>query len=49
LIEERNGKLYGYEMKFGKPNVKKPVEFLETYSGSQFQIINKENYLDFIT
>lgn len=49
LIEERNGKLYGYEMKFGKAKNKKPKDFLETYSGSQYKIINRDNYLDFIT
>ena len=49
LIEERGGKLYGYEMKWKKDNAKVPKEFLETYKNSEYQIINRENYLDFIT
>lgn len=49
LIEERDGKLYGFEMKWSKDKTKKPKEFLETYPGSHFEVINKENYLDFIT
>ena len=49
LIEERGGKLYGYEMKYGNAKTKKPDEFLSTYPGSEYKIINKENYLDFIT
>jgi len=48
-VEEREGKLYGYEMKWGKPRVKAPKDFLTTYVGSQFIIINKENYLSFIS
>lgn len=48
LVEERDGKLYGYEMKFGKVKTKKPKEFLETYAGSQYKIINRDNYLEFI-
>lgn len=47
-VEERDGKLYGYEMKWGNPRVKTPKDFLTTYTGSQFSIINKENYLSFI-
>lgn len=49
LVEEREGKLFGYEMKWGHVRVKKPNEFLKTYSGSHYEIITKENYLDFIT
>ena len=48
LIEERGGKLYGFEFKWGKGKVKLPKDFLETYSNSEFKIINKENYLDFL-
>lgn len=49
-VEEREGKLFAYEFKYHKKNkLKKPKEFLENYPGSQFQIIDTENYLDFIT
>lgn len=48
-VEERGGKLYGYEMKWGKPRTKAPKDFLAAYKGSQFSVIHKENYLEFIT
>lgn len=49
-VEEREGKLFAYEFKYHKKDkFKKPKEFLENYPGSQFQIIDTENYLDFIT
>ncbi len=48
-VEEREGKLFAYEFKYHKKDkFKKPKEFLENYPGSQFQIIDTENYLDFI-
>ncbi len=48
LIEEREGKLFGYEFKWQKNNFKKPQEFLDTYKNSSIELINKENYLDFV-
>ena len=48
LVEERDGQLFGYEMKWGKAKVKAPVDFLRSYPGSDYQVINKDNYLDFI-
>lgn len=47
-IEEGNGKLQGYEFKWAKNKAKKPKLWLETYSGANWKIINKDNYLDFI-
>jgi uncharacterized protein len=49
VVEEQGGKLFGYEMKWSKDKVKPPREFLDTYPGSSFKIINKESYLDFVT
>lgn len=49
LIEERGGKLYAYEIKWSEKIIKPPKEWQVTYPNSEFQIINKENYLDFIT
>ncbi len=49
-IEERGGKLFAFEFKYHKKaKSKKPKEFMETYPGSEFQIIDPENYLDFVT
>ena len=48
LVEEREGKLFGFEMKWGKAEAKAPKDFLQSYKGSTFEVINKENYCDFI-
>ncbi len=49
LVEERSGKLFGYEIKWSKDNIKPPKEWSEFYKNSSFEIINQENYLEFIT
>jgi uncharacterized protein len=48
LIEEREGKLWGYEFKWGKKTVKAPKAWLETYSNASFTVINQKNYQDFV-
>lgn len=48
LIEENNGKLYGYEFKWAKNNSKSLKLWLETYKEASYKEINKENYFEFI-
>ncbi len=48
LVEERQGKLFGYEIKWGDKKSKSPNEWLNNYSNSSFEVINRENYYDFI-
>jgi predicted AAA+ superfamily ATPase len=48
LIEEREGKLFGYEIKWGDKNPKAPREWLKTYKNSSFEVVNRENYSGFI-
>jgi len=48
FIEEREGRLFGYEFKWGLRKTAAPREWLETYAGSEFAVINRENYLDFV-
>ena len=48
LIEERNGKLFGYEFKWGNKIIKAPRKWSEEYPDAKFEVINPENYLDFI-
>jgi len=49
FIEERNGKLFGYEFKWNnKKTAAPPKDWKAAYPNSEFQIINKENYLDFL-
>lgn len=49
LVEEREGKLFGYEFKWGeKVDAKAPKDWVNTYDNASYEVINKENYLDFI-
>ncbi len=48
LIEERDGKLFGYEFKWGKKTIRPPRRWSEDYPGSGFEVITPENYLNFI-
>lgn len=49
LVEERDGKLFGYEFKWSeKKKTKPPKDWLETYENAEYDVINRENYLDFI-
>ena len=47
-MEERQGNLFGYEIKWAKANVKAPTDWKNTYPGAGFEIINKGNYLQYI-
>lgn len=47
-IEEKNGTLYGFEFKYGNKKSKVPTGWVSAYPKSEYQCINKENYLDFI-
>jgi hypothetical protein len=49
LIEERGGKLYGYEFKWNPKDVKPPKEWVTEYDNSEFKVVNKENFLEFVT
>ena len=49
LVEEREGKLFGYEIKWGDKKQKEPKLWKETYNNAEFKVINQKNYLDFIT
>jgi hypothetical protein len=49
LVEERKGRLFGYEIKWNdKKKVKAPQGWLKTYSEASFEVINKSNYFDFL-
>ena len=47
-VEERDGKLFGYEIKWGDKKKKEPKLWKETYDNAEFKIINQENYFDFV-
>jgi len=48
LVEEREGKLFGYEFKWGKKIRKAPKIWLKTYANAEYEVINQENYLGFV-
>ncbi len=48
-VEEREGKLFGYEIKWGDKKTKEPKLWRETYENAEYKVINQENYLDFVT
>ncbi len=48
LVEERDGKLYGYEFKWGNKIPKAPKQWLGTYDNARYEVINRDNYLEFI-
>jgi hypothetical protein len=47
-IEEREGKLFGYEMKWGVKKSYSPRVWLQTYPNASYNVINRDNYLSFI-
>ena len=49
LIEENESKLTAYEFKYSKNKVLSPPSWRQAYSQSDFTVINKNNYLKFIT
>lgn len=48
LVEEREGKLYAFEFKWREEKVKAPKAFKMSYPNSVFEVVNKNNFIDFI-
>lgn len=48
FVEERGGKIYGYEIKWGPKQMLPPKNWKETYPNSEFLVISQDNYLEFI-
>jgi hypothetical protein len=49
LVEERSGKLYGYEIKWKEKAVKPPSEWVEAYGNeADWQVVNQSNALKFL-
>lgn len=47
-IEEANGEISAFEMKWDGKKVRSPNEFLKTYKGSKFSLITKDNFDEFV-
>lgn len=48
LVEEREGKLYGFEFKWKSKRVRVPRDWQRTYPKAEFAAINPDNYLEFV-
>jgi hypothetical protein len=48
-VEEKNGKLYGYEFKFGKCKEKAPQTWTDTYPSASYACVNQNNFYEFVT
>ncbi len=48
-VEERAGVLHGFEIKYGSGSAPRPPRtWLQEYSGSTWQVVDRENWLDFV-
>lgn len=48
LVEEKDGRLNGFEFKWGNKKVKAPVSWKDNYKGSSFYCINNENFMKWL-
>jgi len=48
FVEERDGKLYGYEFKWNPKKIKIQQEWLDTYPNASFEVINRDNFLSWL-
>jgi predicted AAA+ superfamily ATPase len=48
-LEEREGILHAYEMKYSGKSVKVPAIFMQNYPDSKFNEISRDNFQDFLT
>lgn len=46
-VEERNGELFSYEIKYSRPKAKAPQTWIENY-GSNFKSITRDNFWEFV-
>ena len=49
LVEEYRGKLSGFEVKWKQEKVNPPKDWATAYPNADYQVVNQENYLPFIT
>jgi predicted AAA+ superfamily ATPase len=48
LIEERGGKLVGYECKLSAKKITPPKDWLEAYADAEFKAVNRENFSGYL-
>lgn len=47
-VEERDGKLHGFEFKWKAGKAKPPLSWLESYEGATYQVVNRDNFMEFL-
>lgn len=47
-VEEREGRLFGYEFKWGEKKPRPPADWLKTYVNASYEVVDKSNFLEFI-
>jgi predicted AAA+ superfamily ATPase len=47
-VEERDGRLFGYEFKWKETIVKTPSQWVKAYPEASFKVINQNNYLEWL-
>lgn len=48
LIEEKGGKLFAFEFKYSNSKVKVPKQWKRAYPDSEFNVVTKDNFLDYL-
>lgn len=48
FVEEREGKLFGYEFKWKKTKTKEPKSWRGTYPEAEYEVITPQNYLEIL-
>lgn len=48
FVEERDGKLFGYEFKWKAASAKAPASWLAGYAEASYQVINRDNFLELV-
>ncbi|MCG2725652.1 MAG: ATP-binding protein [Elusimicrobia bacterium] len=48
LIEEREGKLMGYECKFSAKKVARPRDWLNAYNNADFKVVDSANFFNYL-
>ncbi len=48
-LEEREGKLFGYEFKYNKSTFTKPKDFLAAYPEGSVELVSRNNFLEFVS
>ncbi len=49
FVEEREGNLFGFEVKFSKKKVKAPASWSGNYQNSEFNVITPENFYEWVS